>query len=903
MPTIKYVFLPFLWSLLPGMSPYLPNNLGLLSPISATNKQYFSEIVMQHPSKKGSLYIPQVGPFPWKNPYRISFIEMQAASAKDQTDEATGPLKSIIPYQGQDSITFDVEQKNFNIYGAGTIGYEDAQLTAENISLNWAKHTIIATGKKNELGKIDPKPVFEQGKNKYIAEEIRYNFESKRGTARNLFTKQDEALIRSHKAKMDTQDTYYADQVELTTCNLTKPHYFIQARNVKFVKDKKVASGPFQFYFDGVPTILGFFYGLFYMPTAKTSGIIRPQIGEDGERGFFLKEGGYYFYFNDYIDLALRGSLYAKGHSQFSANINYKKRYGYTGTALYTRGITNQTAETALQETKEKEWRFQWKHNTENNRVSSLTAEVDIESRSPRHALETRDKPDQLNAKTQSQIRYMRKLLGTPYTLNTSVKHSKDFPKNLTHITFPQVMLGTIPIYPFRWRSGASRHWYEDIYFKHTSEFQNELTNVVHRDTLDFTRQNWSKFLKESRYGAKHAFPVETNIKLFTYFNLKPFFNYIERWYFKRLDYRYDAAKDSILADTISSFKRVWDYNLGAELKTTIYGTHLFNEESSVQGVRHRIEPSIDITYTPDFSKEKFGYWQKIQTKHKQEVLDKFQLGVYGTPKNKASAVLNVKVDNTLELKVKNTKDASAKSKKIPVFESLHVGTTYDFLADSFPLGDINLNARTRLLDSLISLEYTSTYEPYIYRGRSRIEEFAWEHGQGLGTLKKYTFKIGTTLKSKKSSKETGDQWDSKSTKKALVEDSDDEETASVISLDSTQYVDFNIPWQLTLTYRQNYTYDIPKDKKETTRQLEFSGDLTITNNWKIGFGSTYDLDKKELVGSATKLNIYRDLHCWQMSFDWYPLANKQSYEFSIGIKAPVFQDLKYPHSRSYDKV
>jgi len=889
--------LPFVWSILPTihLQPVdTPRVYSSFSTISAKNKQHsLNNIIVPQYGGSFSFRVPNLQPFSWSNHNRISFIEMQQANAQQQAKEPTGPLKDIIEYQAQDSITFDIQEKNFNIYGAGTIGYEDAQLTAENISLNWSNNTIIATGKKNEEGKIEPKPVFQQGNTKYIAEEIRYNFESKRGTARRLFTKLEEIIIRARKAKMDVEDTYYTDRIKLTSCNLTNPHYFVKARDVKFVKGKRVASGPFQFYFDGVPTILGFFYGLFYLPTPKASGIIRPQIGEDGERGFFLKEGGYYFYFNDYIDLALRGSLYSKGHSLFRAQSRYKKRYGYNGNLEYIREITSHTAETALQEDKGKEWRFKWQHHTDNSRVSSLTAEVDIYSKSPRHSLQTRGEPDNRNAKTQSKVRYERKFLGTPYSLNTSVAHSKDFQDNFTKITFPEFMLSTTPIYLFRRKNATPKYWYQDTYFKHSSQFQNDLTNKIDNENLKFSRENWPKFLKESRYGAKHTFPIVTNIKLFNYFNLNPSFEYTERWYFKQLAYK--VVQDSVTTDTTKGFYRVWDYKTGAELKTTIYGTHFFSEEASVQAIRHRIEPSVGLTYSPGFS----PYWQKIQSKKGEEFKDKFAGEAYGTPKHKASALLTMKVDNTVEIKVRDTNNTAAKPKKIPIFESLNMSTTYDFLADSFKLGDINVGARTRLLDSLISLEYSATFDPYTYIEKKRVEEFAWQHGKALGTMKKYEFKASTTLKSKY-------QKNEEPSKKGLSEKGAVDELEpkqQISSLDSTQYVNFDIPWQLTLAYSQNYTYNIENDSKETIRQLQFKGEVGITQNWKIEFNTIYNFNQKKLMGSDTSLKVFRDLHCWQMSFDWKPLASRQSYEFSIGLKAPMLQDLKFPHNREYDKL
>jgi hypothetical protein len=828
----------------------------------------------------------------------------------DTTSTHKGFLTDIIAYEAEDSITFDLKKQHFNIYGTSYITYGKTKLKADHILLEGNSSTIIARGKVNEDNTIKPKVILEHEGVTYVAEEIRYNVESNRGTAKRLFTQQDQAFIRCRKAKADTQNTYYADRVKFTTCNLTNPHYFVKARDVKFVKDDKIASGPFQFYFDGVPTIIGFFYGLFFIPKDKTSGVLAPQIGEDGKKGFFLRNGGYYFYFSDYMDLALRGSIYSKGHSDFLAESNYKKRYSFKGQLSYKQEITSNTAELALQEDKAKEWRLKWNNSTENDHIRSFMAEVDIQSRSKRHSLQKIGEPDNLNAETRSKVRYTRKkILGSSYSFSTAADHHKDFKKDLTQITFPELMIYTAPIYPLRWgKKSASKYWYQDISFKHTSEFKNQLTNVVAEDTLEFSRQNWPIILKDGKYGIRHTFLVEKNIN-WRYFNLKPFAEYTERWYFKRYNYTYEATEDSIVADTVESFHRVWDYKLGAALATTVYGTHFFNEENFFQAIRHRIEPSCRLTYNPGFLDKKYGYYKKLQTKKGEQIMDRFNGSVYGTPKSKASAPLEVTINNILEAKIRNSEDASRKSKKIPILESLYGKTSYDFLADSFPLADLQFGARNRFFDSLINVEYNTKYDPYLYTNRRRVEEFAWQHGRGLGIMKEYTFKIGTHLQSKKynvNSPPLKNSEDEKTSEVNAEEGSSNKEPQkeeTLVVLDSTQYIDFDTPWQLDINYQQNFTYNIPTGQKTTTRQIAFNGDLNITKNWKIGFSSVYDIDKKELVGSATKVGIYRDLHCWQMSFDWVPIADKQSYEFSIGLKAQMLEDVKLPHSREYDKV
>ena len=885
----KYLFIPFLYSIVNSSPPYKTIDNSALFELPPLEQLYGGNISLYLPKYRNPFQrkYAKRRPLPHQHPHKLSFLDMQRKTAQDTASEPAGPIETLIQYKAQDSIVFDVQQKLFHLHGAGDIGYKDMKLTAEHLAFDWANNTLIATGRYNDVGKIVMKPVFKQGATSYIAEEIRYNFDSQRGVARKLVTKQDEAIIQCDKAKMDTEDTYYGDRIIYTTCNLHKPHYYIQARRVKFIQEKQVASGPFQFYFDDVPTPLGFFYGLFFLPKPKVSGTILPKFGETPQRGFFLREGGYYFYFNDYIDLALKGALYSKGPWSFKAESRYKKRYGYTGGIYYYRENDALIGEKILRKGKNITWHFKWQHHTAYNRISSFHAEVDIQGR-PTGIPDNTD----LQATTTSKIRYTNSLVGLPYTLSTSLAHSQNFQTKVTELVLPQLVLATSRIYLFRSRNETKKQWYEDISINHKFEFQNHLTNVINQDTLDISRLNIPKILQEAKYGVKHTVPLETNLKLFNYFNFSPFIQYTERWYWKRLDYKDDKSRDTIIADTIPRFSRVWEYSSGAQLNTTLYGTHFFSDNAWIKGMRHQLNPTIKFTYTPDFSGEKYGYWQQVSTRWGVEKKNRFDNFIYGAPLNRASAVLALEVDNALEIKVKNLRDAAEKPHKVPILESLNLSTSYDFKADSFKLNDINLKVRTRVIDSLISIEYDTTFDPYIYEScdpthyqgkrKKRVEEFTWHHGQGLGHIKCSSLKISTTLKSPSSKQ------------KDLAQESANKQIAQSLSFDSTQYVALSIPWGLRLTYTQIYSYQIEFDKKDIKRQLSFAGELGLTKKWSIIFSSIYDLDKKKLIGNATQIGIDRDMHCWQIKFLWCPLGERTSYEFSIGLKAPMLQDVKY---------
>lgn len=809
------------------------------------------------------------------------------------TQEPQGAIQSIIHYEAEESMFFDIKNKTVRLYGGGTIEHDTIKLEAEEIFLDWTKHTIAALSKKNEAGEIQKKAVFTRDEVEYFAESVRYNLDSKRGVANNSFNKQDDGLFRANKIKQDREDTFYADKGTYTTCNLTKPHFHVEATNIKMTQNDKVISGPFKFYFDNVPTPLGFASGVFYF--LQKSGILFPKYGGESGKGFCLREGGYYFKFNDYVDLALKGEIYSKGSTGLSAESQYKKRYQYNGNLYYKRRTHVSTLE---DRPVEKDWKFEWNHATENSRTSSLNAKVELSGQSSKEqsVLLNGERPQ---GTVSSSIRYMNKLVGLPYTLNASLQHTKDFKKQETIANMPSISLGTGSIYPFRKHGKAGDGWHSNIYFQHTVQFDNRLSNIIDDKKVDFSPKNWGLLFRNGKYGVEHEIPLYTNIKVLKYLNLKPALRYREQWYWEKMNYK----DNNDPGEKIQGFERVSDYSFGAELTTTLYGTYHFSPHATVQTIRHELTPAVTFTYIPDFSDPKYGYWQTMRDGSKRDRFKEaiFRKSYYGTPASRAKAVMKIDLSSRLDMKVKNTKEGEKSTKKVPILESFDWSTEYDFLADEFALEDIKLSTRTHLFKDLFDIRFDSIFDPYIYKKiqkssiqdeEKRINEFAWKHGQGIGRVKSASVSIGTRL-SPSGRENILEQYDD------LEEDEEEDvkEELKHIQEHPDQYIDFKIPWSLDLDYKWGYDRDKSEGNK-ITQTLSFDGNISLTKKWKVSFSSAYDITEKKLMDSSTRIGIHRDLHCWEMNFDWHPLGDRKHYEFSIGLKSPLLQDLKYSRSR-----
>jgi LptD protein len=808
------------------------------------------------------------------------------------------PIRATIQYNAKDAILFDVSDKTIRLYGAGIIQYDTIKLEAEEVFLDLNNHTITASSSKDRAGVLNRKAVLTKDNLEYFAESVCYNFESQRAVANKLFTKQEDGILRAKKIKKDRATTFCADRATYTTCNLARPHFHVNARRLKIIEDDKVASGPFNLYFDGIPTPLGFIFGIFYLPR-KGTGIIPPKYGVGNERGFSLEDGGYYINFNDYADLALQGSVYSKGSRKFTAKSQYKKRYRYAGGLFYEKKIDVSLGEIGPL-SKANTWELKWNHNTENSKTSSLSAEVHLKKQSPTVYNPLRDNNNQDSMS--SSIRYANQLAGLPYTLGISLQCAQNLQTKTADATVPKTALRTKSIYPFRRKGGTIENWYSSIYFQHNIEFSNKFCNKVGNDTLDFFEtRDWPELWKNGKQGIRNTVPLQADIKILRYLNLAPKLEWQERWYWEKINYKYNAANGNIEKEKVPGFARVYDYNFGATLKTTVYGTYSFGPNASVQAFRHELEPVVSFTYTPDFSGPEYGYWQTIKgRKNNEEKLNKFEGAIYGTPSNQAAAVLKLELNNSLDVKIKSKNDVKKRNKKIPLLENFDWGTSYDFQKEQHQWGDIQFKTRTSLFDKLFNVDFASTFDPYLYRGAqlsgksnkrkyTKTDELAWDHGQGLGHIKSASLSIDAKL-APRSNKGSLDQMDEQENGRGIVgkEEERDQEYPE------EKYVDFRVPWTLSLKYNWNYTCITPGDDPKRTNSLGFEWSVSLTEKWRVVCKSSYDLSNREWVESATNIGIHRDLHCWEMNFDWNPLGDVKTYKFSVGLKAPLLKDLKY---------
>ncbi len=859
----------------------------------------------------------------------------------NSTKENQSDIQTTINYNAKDSLFFNVKSRELFLYGETHIDYGRVSLDAERTDVDWNKRTLKAKYVTDSTGKKIGKPVFTEGPDVYVTDDIVYNFKTERALIKGVITEKQGGFMHGEDVKKNAEDELFIKGAAYTTCNLEHPHFSIKSSRLKVIPNNKVVSGPFNMRFRDAPTPIFFPFGMFPQPKEKSSGIIVPSYGEEQRRGFFLRNGGYYFAISDYVDLRLTGDIYSKGGSGINAVSNYFKRYSFRGTFNFS--YTNSVSDDIENPLETNDYSIRWNHSPESRGNSSFSASVNAATRTftQNNNLVVQDFNRSINSQLASSISYRKTFVGTPFNMSTNLRHSQNLQSGIVNLTLPDLTVNMNRIYPFKNIVKSSKSPLSKLNFSHNLVARNDLSNdrvrstsfeVINRDArsdsvITFNSNNFNEIFRRSQLGAKHTIPISTSLSILKYFTINPSFNYEELWYTKELQYEYVEAENGVRIDTVSGFSRAGSWSTGASLNTRVYGT-VFFPKGKIQAIRHVMTPSISFNYSPDFSDPRFGVYSDLRIDEEGNTtrVSKFEGFAYGSPPGGESKTLGFALSNNLEMKVASKKDTINGFKKVSIFDNLGISSGYNLAADSFKLSNININARTSFFDGKLSLNVTGTLDPYEYLllsestsssgdrivSQRRLDRFTWNNGNGLGRLTSVNTAISLNLAPGRSSGRSNANSTSPISSLGQVADDlipPDEDVGfdgytqlERQQLDHIQnnpnlYVDFSVPWTLRMQYSINRTKVGFQDP--TIRQsFQFSGTLGLTDNTQITFNSGYDFEAKDFT--TTRVGVSRDLHCWTMNFDWVPFGRFQSYFLSIRVKSSILQDLKLEKRRSF---
>ncbi len=814
-------------------------------------------------------------------------------------DEKAGRTKlddKLVRY-ARDSIVQDIVNRKVFLYGDAQVNYQDITLKAAFIEVDLNSNSVFASGIEDSTGKTIGVPEFTQASQTFKSTTMTYNFNSQKGMISNVVTEDGNGFLHGQKVKKLEDNTVNIFNGTYTTCNLEEhPHFGFRFRKSRVIPDSKIVTGPAYMEIEQMPTPLGLPFGFFPNSANQTSGIVIPTFGEYANRGFYLEDGGYYWAINEYMDFQLLGDIYSRGGWGIKPRYRYKKRYRFGGEFNLGYAVNIVGTKDAPDYEKSTDFKVKWSHKQDPKARPNSTFSADVNIQTANYVkYNVVSTQDYLSNEFQSSVAYQKNWAGK-YFLTLNASHRQNTKTKRVDVSLPELTFSVNRFYPFKNKKGGKKRVFDDLTISYSLNAKSQVSTY---DSVLFTQNTLDSNMQ---YGAVHKIPISLPLKVLKYFTLSNSINITDRMYGRTHREYYQA--DTIVIDgdttlpgvreeTVNGFRNALDYNFSSSLSTKVYGMLQF-KKGPLRAIRHVFTPSVSFSYTPDFGRESLGYTGTYIDGEGNEVLySHFEGTLYGGPPTERSGRIGISLGNNLEIKVPSKKDTITGMRKVKLVESFSISGNYDLARDSLNMSYISMSGRTTLWKNF-NIQYASQWDPYaVDSAGARINKYEWNVNRRLLRLDQTTWRLSFGL-----------QLGDKDFKKKDKPDDASDDQMDAINDNPDGFVDWSIPWSMNLNYNFTYTNDLKYSNfvkiptKTIVQTLSFSGQVNITPKWKFTFNSGWDFTQNKL--SYTSVNLYRDLHCWEMRFSWIPLGPRKSWNFSINVKASILQDLKLNKKKDF---
>ena len=839
-------------------------------------------------------------------------------------------IDAPVKYSAEDSLVYDAESGTAYLYGNSKVDYENMKLTSDKVHMNLDKSTVRATGTVDSTaeGGIKGKPVFTMGKDEYKSDTMAFNFKSKKGLIKGIYTEQQDGFLSGEVGKRDSTGSIYLQHGRYTTCDKPHPDFYIALSRAKVRPGKDVVFGPAYLVVADVPLPLAIPYGFFPFSKKYSSGFIMPSYGDESDRGFYLRDGGYYFAISDKWDLKLLGEIYTKGSWGVSAASNYRKRYRYSGSFLFSYQ-DSKTGDKGLPDFAEQEsFKIQWNHRQDPkaNPYSSLAASVNFATSSyERNNLNSMYNPQTLTQSTRtSSVSWSTGFSSIGLSLSATTNLAQNMRDSSIQITLPDLNISLSRFYPFKRKHLVGKErWYEKISMSYTGQLANSISTK--EDKLLH-----SNLIKDWKNAFQHTIPVQANFTLFNYINVTPSFNFTDRMYSKKVTRGWDnTLQKEVVRDTTYGFHNVYNWSMNVGASTKLYGFWVPNRKlfgDKIQAIRHVITPQVSFSYSPNFGARRYGYYDSYQYTDasgnvKLVEYSPYQDELYSVPGKYKTEMISWDVSNNIEMKIKSDKDTTG-YKKISIIDELGASMSYNAAADYHRWSDLSMRLRLKWWKNY-TFSMNAQFATYAYELDANGKPYVGNHTEwGYGRLPRFqgmSQNFSFTLNPEKLKKWFGRKDDKDDDKVSVDSDGPDtniesnmdddlekgkyaakKKRGNIAETDDDGYMSFNMPWSLTIGYgitmRENtagrFNTKTMRYPYKFTQTLNFSGNIRISDGWNINFSSGYDFENHAM--SMTTASLSRDLHCFNMSAS-VVLAPYTSYNFTFRCNAATLTDaLKY---------
>lgn len=861
--------------------------------------------------------------------YDSTAIDTTAADSAKRKPGIDAP----VDYECTDSLVYDAETRLVHLYGKAQVKYMDMTLNAAKITMNMDSSMVRAAGERDTAGILQDKPVYSQGSDNYHSELMAFNFKTKKGYITNVETTQGDGFMQSQHSKRAADGTLYLEHAKYTTCDAKHPHFYIALSRAKVRPGKESVFGPAYLVVADVPLPLAVPYGFLPFNKKYSSGFIMPSYGDETSRGFYLRDGGYYFAINDYMDFKALGEIYTKGSWGLSAETNYRKRYRYNGN-FYISFLRTVDGEKNMPDyAVTKSLKVQWTHSKDAKASPNTTfsARVNFASENyERSNLESMYNPLAYTQSTRaSSVSFSHTFPSIGLNIAGSTNLTQSLRDSSVSMTLPDLSISLNRFYPFRRKHQAGKErWYEKISMSYTGSLSNSINTK--EDKL-FK----SNLVKDWRNGMQHRIPIDATFQVFKYINISPQFSLRDIMYTNRVMRSWDETTQKEVADTTYGFYNLYDWSLGVSANTTLYGFYkpwrkLFGDR--IIAVRHVFKPSVSFSYAPDFTSSHYGYQRTyVKTDANGEVstvtYSPYSGGIYSYPSGTKQGMITMSVSNNVEMKVKSDRDTTGE-RKISIIDELYGALSYNMAAETRPWSNLNTRIRLKLTKNYtFSMAAVFATYAYAFDKNGRVvtsDRTEWSYGrfgrfQGMSQNLSYTFNNETLSKlfSRRSDRSTANNDETDTDTDTDAEDANidpdlrnakkgGKQKKQKAKVDEDGYLRFSLPWSFTVSYGISMAEDRSKQINvrrmrypySFTQTMNFSGYLRIAEGWNISFTSGYDFNYHEL--SMTTASVSRDLHCFEMSCS-VVLRPYSSFNFTFRARANELADaLKWDKRSSY---
>ncbi len=800
------------------------------------------------------------------------------------------------------------KKKQMTLYDKAELYYQDIELKAGIIVMDYEKNEIYAGRLKDSTGKYTQLPVFKQGTNVIEPDSIRFNYKTKKALVWNSRTEQNDFKIKAEVTKRENDSVYFMKRARFTTSkDIDNPEYYFQTSKVKFVPGKKVVVGFTHMVIANVPTPIALPFAFFPMTETSQSGIIMPTFNDTRLRGYSLQNGGYYFALSENYDLALLGDYYTNGSYALRGESAYAKRYKYRGN-INIRFENLITSERGFPDySKSNIYNIQWSHSKDqkSNPNSRFSASVNLGSSTYfQQSINQINNNSRLNNTLSSSVSYSKTFNSIPQVnMSLSATHSQNTQTKTINMTLPSLQVSVDRIFPFAPKDGAKKGFFKNINLQYSLKADNRIATT---DEFFFKPQ----MFRDAKSGIQHSIPLSTNFKIFKFFSASTTVNYNEVWYLKTNKKSFDVLTNKVIDTDVNGFDAFRTYSFSSSLGTTIYGTFNFGDKKRIQSIRHVMRPSASFSYTPSFEK----YFDTYASDGSGTIIKeytRFEKGIYGAPGLGNSKVVSFDLSNTFEAKVRDRDSTKTEPKKIMLLNNLNFHTDYNATSDSLRWSPVRISGGTTFFNNKMNVNFGTTLDPYaIDNSGRRINTFNINNGGSLFRMTSSNMTLNYSLSSKDGDDKVkkndqgernggrpddlyGTNTDFSDRRQSQFNDKDKKDDKV------NEFFKSKLPWDLTMAYSLTYS-NMNRENKIIGNSLSFSANVDLTPKWKVGLSSGYDFANKGINGA--QLRFERDLLSWRMDFNWMPIGPYANWGFFIGIKSSVLSDIKWEKRTTADK-